>query len=55
VIEDPEVEPDPWGKPDLLVKTVKVEDVPGGKLDTVTRPEPLIDVVPEAVADADQE
>lgn len=55
VIEEPEVEPDPWGKPDLLVRTVTVDDVPGGRLDTVTSPVPLIDAVPEAVADADHE
>lgn len=55
VIEVPIVDPDPWGKPDLFVRTVRVEDVPGGRLDTVTIPVPLIDVVPEAVADEDQE
>jgi hypothetical protein len=55
VIEDAVVEPDPWGKPDLLVRTVTVDDVPGGRLETVTSPLPLIDVVPEAVADAVQE
>ena len=54
VIEDPEVEAEPWGKPDLLVRTVTVEEVPGGKLETVTSPVPLIDVVADAVAEADQ-
>ena len=55
VIEEPEVEPDPWGKPDLLVSTVTVDDVPGGRLEIVMSPVPLIDAVPEAVADADHE
>jgi hypothetical protein len=54
-MEVPVVDLDPWGKPNLLVRTVTVEDVPGGRLDTVTSPLPLIDVVPEAVAEADQE
>jgi hypothetical protein len=54
-MEVPVVDHDPWGKPDLLVRTVTVDDVPGGRLETVTSPLPLIDVVPEAVADAVQE
>jgi len=55
VIELPVVELDPWGKPDRLVKTVKVDDVPGGRFDTVTNPELLMDEEAFAVADVVQE
>jgi hypothetical protein len=37
------------------VKTVKVDDVPGGRFDTVTNPELLMDEEAFAVADVVQE
>jgi hypothetical protein len=51
VMEVPISSPDPSGKPDLIVRTVTVDDVPGGKLETVTRPELSIDDMAFAVAD----
>jgi hypothetical protein len=39
----------------LFVKIVNVEVVPGARFETVTKPVPLIDTVPEAVAEPVQE
>jgi hypothetical protein len=55
VIEVPETDPEPWGKLVLFVKIVNVEVVPGARFETVTKPVPLIDTVPEAVAEPVQE
>jgi hypothetical protein len=45
---------EPLKYPVLEVFTVRVEEVAGATLETVTKPDPFIDTRPEAVAEPDQ-
>jgi hypothetical protein len=50
VIEELVIEKEPGGYPDRVVFTVTLEEVPGGKFETVTSPDPSTTAVPDAVA-----
>jgi hypothetical protein len=45
---------EPSKYPVLRVWIVTVDEVPGATFETVTSPDPLMDTVPEAVAEPDQ-
>ena len=54
MIEELVTDDEPSGYPDRVEVTVSIEEVPGGKLETVTSPESLTTAVPDAVAVAPQ-